>query len=68
MLNYVTTTYGDDEDYKERGEGLRIDWNDDDDGGVGSDVDDEPNEDNDLIQRAIYHGMGGTYKFLSFVV
>ena len=31
--------------------------------GVVSDVDDKPNEDDDRIQQAIYHGMGGTYNF-----
>ena len=62
MLNNATTIYNDDK-YDKRGGGLILDWNDDDSGGVGSEVDDEPNEDNDRIQRVIYHGMGGTYNF-----
>ena len=64
MLNDVTTTYDNDENDEndERGEVI-IDRNNDDDGGVGSDVKDEPNKDDDRIQRVIYHGMGGTYNF-----
>ena len=67
MLNDVTTTYNDgdgdgDGDGDRRG-GLIIDWNDDGNGGVGSDINDELNKDDNHIQRAIDHGMGGTYNF-----
>ena len=40
-----------------------IDRNDDDDGGVGSDFDDDLNEDDGRTQQAIWHGMVGTYDF-----
>ena len=61
MLNDVTMTYdGNDDNDNARGR-LRIDWNDDGDGGVGSDFDDELNEDDGRTQRAIWYGMVGTY-------
>ena len=57
MFNNTTTTDNNNDDDK-RG-GLIIDQNDNG-VGVGSDVDEKPNEDNDQIKRALYHGMGGT--------
>ena len=53
MFNNVTTT-------TTRGGGLIIDRNNNNDG-VGSDVNGEPDEDDDQIQQVLYHGMGRTY-------
>ena len=46
-----------------KGGRLIIDLNDNNGGGILLYFDNEPNEYNDQIQRAIYHGMGGTYNF-----
>ena len=72
MLNDVTTTYdndngnddgnNDDGDYR-RG-GLLTNRNDNDDGGVGSDFNDELNEDDGRTQQVIWHGMIGNYSFI----
>ena len=62
MLNDVTITYDDNGNDNGRG-GLIIYQNDDDDGSVGSNFDDDLNEDDGRTQRAIWHGMVGTNDF-----
>ena len=50
------------------GGGLIIDWNENNNNGVGSDFGDELKEDDNQTQRAICHGMGGTYDLFIYFV